>query len=107
MNKNQLVNRLHVIAWVAKDILWNLQFEYAAKIMIAPTLIFTVWMLIKDVSNRIENLALTFWIMMNICWMLHEFSPHWPKDWSYIPMFPAIFFTTLFIIQTIKSYRKD
>lgn len=106
MKKLELTNRLHVMAWVAKDILWNLQFMTAAKLMIIPTIIFTVWMLIKDVDRRIENSALTFWILMNICWMLHEFPPHWPKEWSYIPMIPAIFFTILFMIQTTKDYIK-
>lgn len=106
MKKSDIINKLHVISWVAKDILWNLQFMTAAKFMILPTIVFAVWMLIKDEYNRIENLAITSWISMNICWMLHEFPPHWPKEWSYIPMVPAIIFTTLFVIQIAEPYIK-
>lgn len=103
----EISNRLHIISWVIKDSLWCLQFPLFAKIMIVPTIFFSLYMLWVEKENRLENLTVTSWIMMNIFWMLHEFHSHIPKYISYGFMSTSIFLSILMIVEMHKKRSRN
>jgi hypothetical protein len=97
------VNKLHIISWIIKDSFWCLQLPTLAKIGIIPTIIFSLYILYKDVENRLENLTITSWVMMNIFWMLHEFHEQIPKYFSYAFMTSSAILSVIMIIETYKK----
>jgi len=100
-------NKLHIISWVIKDSLWCLQLPLFAKIMIIPTIFFSLYMLWNDKENRLENLTVTSWIMMNIFWMLHEFHSQIPKYISYGFMSTSIFLSILMVVEMHKKRSRN
>jgi hypothetical protein len=100
-----LILKLHIVFWFLKDCFWCLQWATLSKIMIIPTIILTIILLRIDRENRIENLAITSWILMNALWLLHEMGNHLPKFWCYIPMLFAVLFTILLAIKKEKNEK--
>ncbi len=98
-----LSNKLHIVSWVIKDSLWCLQLPLFAKMMIIPTIFFSLWMLWKEDENRLENLTVFSWILMNVSWMMHEFHSQIPKYISYGFMSSSIILSILMIVEIIGS----
>ena len=68
---------LHFTSWLFKDIFWSLKWTWMATFMVIPTIFFTIYFLIKEKDERMENWTLFFWVMLNITWMFHEIHG-WP-----------------------------
>jgi hypothetical protein len=96
-------NKLHIISWVIKDSLWCLQLPSLAKIMVIPTIFFSLYMLWKEKENRLENLTVFSWILMNVSWMMHEFHSQIPKYISYGFMSSSIILSILMVVETYRS----
>jgi hypothetical protein len=96
-------NRLHIISWVIKDSLWCLQLSLLAKIMIVPTVFFSLYILFSEKENKLEHLTVNSWIFMNIFWMLHEFHSEIPKYYSYGFMCTSISLSILMIREIYKK----
>lgn len=101
MIKSRL-SSLHIIFWLLKDTFWCLGWTPGAVIMLFPTLILTVIMLAKDKENKVENVLLTCWIVMNCFWMSHELlnTPFWLV---YPPMFAGISLIYKILSNTFKN----
>lgn len=86
-------NRFHIVSWLLKDMFWCLKFSTMAIVMIVPTILISIYVLIKHKAERLENAILTSWISMNIFWMLHELI-----GTSFILVYPPMIIGVLLII---------
>ena len=70
----------HFTSWLLKDVFWCLKLPLLAGIMVIPTILLTIYILIKEKDNRDTNLILSSWVFMNVFWMLHELlnTPYFP-----------------------------
>jgi hypothetical protein len=68
---------LHFTSWLFKDIFWSLKWTWMATFMVIPTIFFTIYFLVKEKDQKMENWTIFFWVMLNITWMFHEIHG-WP-----------------------------
>jgi len=85
MKSEDAKSKLHIISWLLKDAFWCLKLDHLALLMILPTIILTAYATYTQKENRLENITLFSWILMNIFWMLSEILK-WPKALVYFPM---------------------
>jgi hypothetical protein len=74
--KHRIIENLHIVFWLIKDMCWCIVFKPLGIAMIAPTLcvaIYIVWQNRKIASELYHNLAVMFWIVANSYWMVSEF----------------------------------
>lgn len=74
--KYRIIENLHIIFWLVKDLCWCIVFKPLGIAMIIPTLgvaAYIVWQNRTVASELYHNLAVLFWIMANAYWMLSEF----------------------------------
>jgi len=72
----RMMENLHIVFWLFKDLSWCLMWKPIAIIMIIPTLIISVviaWRTRRIVSELCHNAAISIWIAANSYWMLSEF----------------------------------
>jgi|LauGreDrversion4_2_1035121.scaffolds.fasta_scaffold646818_2 hypothetical protein len=96
IKKNWSINDLHVISWLFKDAFWCLKFTWLATFMVFPTAFLTLFILYKERNHT--NLILSFWVFMNIFWMLYEIQnfPEWPIK---VFMFLGIFSIFAYVLK--------
>ena len=66
----------HILLWLIKDLCWVVLWKPLGVFMIAPTLIFAVYITYLNKADKAElahNLAVCFWICANSVWMIGEF----------------------------------
>jgi hypothetical protein len=106
MTNKDMNDKLHIISWLLKDMFWCLQLAIPAIIMVFPTIGLMLYMIIKNPEDRLENLTVSSWIMMNILWMLNELkATQWPRWPIYIPMSLGIIFSILLIRDIYKRKK--
>ncbi len=74
--KFRLVENLHIVFWLIKDLCWCLAFKPLGIIMIVPTLLIAIYITWQNrivKSELYHNLAVIFWIAANGYWMMSEF----------------------------------
>ena len=100
IRKGWTIHDFHVISWLLKDAFWCLKFTWLATFMVFPTAMLTFVILYKERNHT--NLILSFWVFMNIFWMLHELQnfPEWPIK---VFMFLGIFSIFAYIIKKSKD----
>ena len=67
---------LHIVFWLLKDMSWAMGWKTIGVIMIAPTLLLSIYMSkhFKDnASEWYHNNAVICWILANSYWMISEF----------------------------------
>lgn len=72
----RIMENLHIVFWLLKDISWCLVWKPLGLIMIFPTLIISIviaWRTRHFVSELCHNAAITVWITANSYWMISEF----------------------------------
>ena len=72
----RMLENLHIVFWLLKDVSWCMLWKPLGLAMIAPTLliaIFISWRTRNVPSEFAHNLAITFWITANSYWMISEF----------------------------------
>ncbi len=87
--KQRFAENLNIFFWLLKDACWLMDFSTLAALMIAPTLIASVWFTRKARYNWPEmahNLAVTLWICANSWWMLNELF--WDDRYTYWSLLP-------------------
>lgn len=72
----RMMENMHIIFWLLKDISWCMVWKPLGIAMIFPTLIIAI--IISYQTRRIKselshNLAVVFWITANSYWMISEF----------------------------------
>ncbi len=74
--KYRLIENLHIVFWLVKDLCWCIVFKPLGIAMIFPTLAvaaYIVWQNRSIAAELYHNLAVLFWIMANSYWMITEF----------------------------------
>jgi hypothetical protein len=74
--KYRIIENLHIVFWLVKDLCWCIVFKPLGVAMIVPTLciaMYIVWQNRRIASELYHNLAVMFWIMANSYWMISEF----------------------------------
>jgi hypothetical protein len=74
--KYRVIENLHILFWLIKDLCWCLVFKPLGIAMIFPTLsvaIYIAWQNRTVQSELYHNLAVIFWITANSLWMISEF----------------------------------
>lgn len=72
----RMIENLHIVFWLIKDLCWCLVYKPLGIAMIFPTFlvsIFLFWQNRKIPSERYHNLAVVLWISANSFWMVSEF----------------------------------
>lgn len=72
----RIMENLHIVFWLFKDLAWCLEMKWLAVIMVIPTLVISIviaWRTRYIVSELCHNLAVTVWISANSYWMVTEF----------------------------------
>jgi hypothetical protein len=75
-NKFRIQENLHILFWLIKDMCWVMLFKPLGIAMIAPTLIISIYLTIKnrkDITELTHNIAVCCWISANSIWMIGEF----------------------------------
>ena len=100
----RIIENLHILFWLLKDICWAMLWKPVGIAMLVPTLtvaIVITWQTRHLKAELFHNLAVTFWIMANGYWMIVEFMG---KD-EQLRIFTAIpFGIGLFFIATYYLY---
>ncbi|MES2648894.1 MAG: hypothetical protein V4717_18600 [Bacteroidota bacterium] len=72
----RVMENLHIVFWLLKDISWCLIWKPLGILMIFPTLIISLviaWRTRHIVSELCHNAAISLWITANSYWMISEF----------------------------------
>lgn len=72
----RIMENLHIVFWLFKDLAWCLFWKPIAIVMVFPTLIISfiiAWRTRHLMSELCHNLAVSVWIMANSYWMFAEF----------------------------------
>lgn len=72
----RIMENLHIVFWLFKDLAWCLEWKPLAVVMVFPTLIISMviaWRTRYIVSELCHNLAVSVWIGANSYWMFTEF----------------------------------
>lgn len=92
----RIMENLHIVFWLFKDLSWCMLWKPLGIIMIVPTLIISVIILWRNrqyMSEVCHNGAIVFWISANSYWMVSEFLEFDTK-----PLFSDFTFKHLAII---------
>jgi hypothetical protein len=72
----RIMENLHIVFWLFKDLAWCLVWKPLGLVMMVPTLVISIVIAYRTrqmVSELCHNLAITIWIMANSFWMISEF----------------------------------
>ena len=75
-SKYRKIENLHIVFWLMKDLSWAMLWKPLGLIMIIPTVgaaLLITWQTRHIKSELLHNLAVDFWILANVYWMLTEF----------------------------------
>ncbi len=92
MMKYRSFENFHILLWLIKDVCWVADYKIAGMVIALPTIILAIYItfLHRNIwSELAHNLAVCFWILANITWMVGEFY----YDDSFRP-YAIIFFLT-------------
>lgn len=74
--KYRMMENLHIVFWLFKDLAWCMIWKPLGIAMIFPTFIISViiaWRTRSIMSELCHNLAVSIWIAANSYWMVSEF----------------------------------
>ena len=72
----RIIENLHIVFWLIKDLAWAMLWKPLGLIMIVPTIgaaLLITWQTRKVESELWHNIAVVFWITANGYWMITEF----------------------------------
>ena len=72
----RVIENLHIVFWLIKDLAWAMLWKPLGLIMIVPTIgaaLLITWQTRKVESELWHNIAVVFWITANGYWMITEF----------------------------------
>src|SRR5437016_858287 len=70
------IENLHIVFWLIKDLSWAMLWRPLGLVMIIPTIgaaLLITWQTRHIKSELLHNIAVLFWILANVFWMLSEF----------------------------------
>lgn len=108
--KKHFADNLNILFWLIKDACWLMGLGTLATLMIAPTLIASVWFTRKarhSWPDLAHNLAVTLWICANSWWMVNElFWNDRYTSWSLIPFAAGLLILLLFYVPAVLYWVK-
>ena len=87
--------------WLLKDVFWLLKWKILAMSMAIPTVILTIYLLVKTKRLISTNTIFSSWVMTNVFWMLHEL---YGTPLGLAKIFIVTGITTL-VLYVIKNYK--
>lgn len=113
------MENLHIVFWLFKDISWCMTWRLLGVTMIIPTLAVSIYIAYRTREIKSElahNLAVTFWITANSCWMISEFfhfdaMPLWGSyEGKHLAMIPfligIIILAWYYIVQRPRELKE-
>lgn len=117
--KYRVMENLHIVFWLLKDISWCLLWKPLGLLMIFPTLFFSLviaWRTRHMFSELCHNVAICLWITANSYWMISEFF-HFDdrsfygwftyKDFAVIPFSLGILTLAFYYIIWLPRHRSE
>ncbi len=80
----RIMENLHIVFWLFKDLAWCMFWKPLGLLMIIPTLTISfviAWRTRHYMSELCHNLAVSVWIMANSYWMIAEFAGFDEEPW--------------------------
>lgn len=117
--KYRVMENLHIVFWLLKDISWCLFWKPLGILMIFPTLIISIiiaWRTRHMMSELCHNVAITVWISANSYWMISEFfgfDTHLVygsinfKDLAIIPFVTGILILFFYYLVWLPRHKHD
>ncbi len=107
----RVVENLHIVFWLFKDLSWAMLWKPFGLFMIIPTIsaaLLITWQTRHIKAELFHNLAVDFWICANAYWMIVEFKdlPDRFRYYSAIPFFIGIGFIAYYYIIIFPAERK-
>lgn len=76
LHQIRIIENLHILLWLIKDLCWSLEWKPGGITMIVPTVsvaMYITWRSWGNFSEFVHSLAVTCWICANSVWMCGEF----------------------------------
>lgn len=91
--------------WLLKDVFWLLKLKLLAIFMAIPTVLLTIYLMVKTKKLISTNTIFSSWVMTNAFWMLHELY-NTPLEIAKIFIVTGITTLVLYIIKNHKTLIK-
>ncbi|MCA0382114.1 MAG: hypothetical protein LCH58_08145 [Bacteroidetes bacterium] len=111
--KYRMMENLHIVFWLFKDLAWCMIWKPLGIAMIFPTFIISVviaWRTRTIMSELCHNLAVSIWIAANSYWMVSEFlgfaEDIWFAHYTYKQISVLPFVAGLLILGYYYLYYK-
>lgn len=93
------IDFFHFSFWLLKDIFWLLKFKVLASLMLIPTIVLTLYIVIKQKKFVSTTTIFSSWVMMNVFWMLHELYN--------TPLFPSYVFILIGLFILGSYFKRE
>ena len=111
---NKILENIHIIFWLIKDLCWAMLWKPLGLFMIIPTFVAAIIITYQTYKIRVElfhNLAIIFWVIGNAYWMISEFFYHNDtlRNYASIPFGIGLLILAYYYIELalIKKQRKS
>ena len=92
--------------WFLKDIFWFLKWKALAMFMAIPTVILTVYLMVKTKKLISTNTIFSSWVMTNVFWMSHELY-RTPLALAKIFIVTGVATLVMYILKLLKNIKYD
>lgn len=115
----RIMENLHIVFWLFKDLAWCMVWKPLGIIMIVPTFVISLliaWRTRNIMSELCHNLAVSVWIAANSYWMISEFLGFdhltWFGDYTYkhiavIPFLMGIGILAFYYLYWRPKYHRS
>jgi hypothetical protein len=99
VQNNDDIDFFHFSFWLLKDIFWLLKWKFMATFMVVPTVLLTLYIILKTKKIISTTTIFSSWVMMNVFWMLHELYN--------TPLFISLFFAIIGLFVLVVYFIKN
>ena len=66
----------NTVSWLLMDACWMFEYSYLSYLFIIPTVLSALVLCLKvpNLSVRLANIGLLFWVVMNVLWMISDYQ---------------------------------
>lgn len=107
----RIIENLHIVFWLIKDLSWAMLWKPLGIIMIIPTIsaaLLITWQTRHIKAELFHNIAVDCWICANAYWMVVEFQdlPDKYRYFSAIPFSIGIGFIAYYYLVILPAERR-
>lgn len=108
----RMIENLHIVFWLIKDLSWAMLWRPLGMFMIIPTIgaaLLITWQTRKIKSELFHNLAVDWWICANAYWMITEFygMPDQYRYYTAIPFSIGLIHIAIYYITILPGEQKQ